>query len=636
MERVSHASGLRIFAAILILAGLSRCVFAQAGPAERGAHDAWVPFGNTTILAGVAGASTGPVERVWFDSASPAVELPNNSIYVRREEGEWTFLKSVSAPPRLPNALPLSKPTDARIILEHPLARARLYALGSQIYRSEDGGAHWTGLTRYRGFSILGDELRDLALNPLDPDDLLVASELGVWRSRDGGLSWANAGDGLPNFPALRILRFPQGVRGLAVETTDHRILEWVPGAAHGWRIAGTAALVEENRIPESVRSLGFSISAWDAHGAAVYAGRKDGTLLASLDGGESWRAYSQTGLKSVRSLHANPEDERMALAVVELDSGKLRLLRTLNGGAFWDDWTPLDAATETWDAAAPSFAQQTLFLVTGGVVHRYNVDFRAMSRPDRGAGFRVEGLPSRVLDLRLDPSGTLLFAIAESRGVFSVEAPGFPLDPLVRNVADLGSGPTAPGALLSIHSEPFARLRANGIDSAILGMRSGSTQIQLPYGITSSRVELSLEGAGGKTRTVAVPLRPVQPSIFLNPDGNPLVVHSANGLFMDENNPLTPGSRFQVMLTGLGTVSPEWPVGMAAPLTNPPVVLAAVEAFANGLRLPVLSATLAPGYAGIYLVEAELTMIMDEGIAELRIVVNGTATNPVAIHIAY
>lgn len=88
--------------------------------------------------------------------------------------------------------------------------------------------------------------------------------------------------------------------------------------------------------------------------------------------------------------------------------------------------------------------------------------------------------------------------------------------------------------------------------------------------------------------------------------------------------------------MTGLGAVSPDWPAGMAAPAENPPIVLAPMEAFVNGLRIPVLRATLAPGYAGIYLVELELPAVLDEGVAALQLLASGTASNRVPIHIAY
>ncbi|MCC6262294.1 MAG: hypothetical protein IT169_01860 [Bryobacterales bacterium] len=618
---------------VLLVAATPWCALAQNTLAAREGQDRWVPFGNTSILAGVAGEASGPVERVWFDGAAPAVQLPDGEIYRWMERRGWALIENATSPERPENRIVPRPRADARFTLAHPMARNVVYALGDQIYRSDDGGTHWTGLTRYRGISLLGESLADLALNPLDPEDLLVAGDLGIWRSRDSGLTWFHAGEGLPTFSATKILRFPEGARGFIVELRDGRTLEWVPGSVHGWKLLVPAF---EGSAPPAVRKLGLLVSAWDSTGAQIYVGRTDGALLSSADDGATWRAYTQPDLKAVRALYVNPDDERMAIAVADSDTGATLLLRTLNGGAFWDNWTPLGLNSRSWDAAAPGFAQDALFLVEGQTTYRFHVDFRSMSRPSSGLPFRLDGLPARAVDLRLDPSGTILYALAENRGVYSVEAPGVAAQPLVRNAADLGRAPATPGALLSVYGEPFRRLRANGADAVLLGKRPGSAQVQLPYGLVSDRVELAFEGNDNQIRTLALPLRPAQPSIFLHPDGNPFVLHPENGLFMDENNPIPPGSRFQVLLAGLGAVSPDWPSGMAAPLENPPAVVAHVEAFVNGLRIPVIKATLAPGYAGIYLVELELPGVMDEGLAELRIVAGGNASNPAGIHIAY
>lgn len=609
---------------------------AQNAAPPRAPVDGWIPFGNTSIMAGVAGEASGPVEHVWFERSQPAVQLPGGEIYRQTEQGSWTLLENAKVPPPPANARVPKPRVDARLTLAHPMARNVVYAMGDQLYRSDDGGVQWTGLTRYRNVSILGETLTDLALNPLDTEDLLLTSDLGVWRSRDGGLSWSNAGEGLPSFSARKILAFPEGTRGFEVELRDGRALEWVPGSVYGWKLLDTASPVLEMRIPAAVRSLGSAVSAWDWNGRQIYVGRADGVLLASSDAGATWREYSQPNLKAVRALYVDPADERVALAVAESDAGDTLLLRTLNGGSFWDDWTPLGLNSRKWDAAAPAFEQGAVFLASGVTLYRFNVDFRSMSRPASGLPFQREGLPAQAVDLRIDPSGTILFALAENRGVFSIDAPGSAAQTLVRNAADLGHGPATPGALLSIYGESFRRLRANGADAALLGERPGSAQVQLPYGLSSDRVDLAFETNAGQTRTVSLPLRPVQPSIFLQPDGNPFVLHPENGLFMDENNPISPGSRFQVMLAGLGAVTPDWPAGMAAPLKAPPAVVARVEAFVNGLRIPVLQATLAPGYAGIYVVEMELPGVMDEGLAELRIVAGGNASNPVGIRVAY
>ncbi|MCC7340060.1 MAG: hypothetical protein IT170_03155, partial [Bryobacterales bacterium] len=271
---------------VLLVAATPWCAPAQNATAVRDAQDRWVPFGNTTILAGVAGEASGPVERVWFEGPAPVAQLPDGEVYRWMERRGWTLVENATAPERPENLIVPRPRADARFTFAHPMARNVVYALGDQIYRSDDGGTQWTGLTRYRGISLVGDSLTDLALNPLDPLDLLVAGDLGIWRSRDGGLTWFHAGEGLPTFSATKILRFPEGTRGFEVELRDGRALEWVPGSVYGWKLLDPASPAIEAQIPAAVRRLGMRVSAWDSAGAQIYVGRTDGVLLSSTDRG--------------------------------------------------------------------------------------------------------------------------------------------------------------------------------------------------------------------------------------------------------------------------------------------------------------------------------------------------------------
>ena len=87
----------------------------------------------------------------------------------------------------------------------------RAYAVGESAYRSDDGGVNWANLTEYKGASLLGGRLSDLALSPKDPDEIAVASASGVWHSVDGGLSWTGLNQTLPNLPSGRLLGVPNG-----------------------------------------------------------------------------------------------------------------------------------------------------------------------------------------------------------------------------------------------------------------------------------------------------------------------------------------------------------------------------------------------------------------------------------------
>jgi uncharacterized protein (TIGR03437 family) len=102
----------------------------------------------------------------------------------------------------------------------------------------------------------------------------------------------------------------------------------------------------------------------------------------------------------------------------------------------------------------------------------------------------------------------------------------------------------------------------------------------------------------------------------------------------IDAGTPLHPGARVQVLATGLGKVTPEWPTNTPAPVDSPPSVVAPVTAFLDGSPIQVISATLAPTLIGNYLVELQIPQFVNRGASELRIVVNGEESNRVKLYL--
>jgi uncharacterized protein (TIGR03437 family) len=70
----------------------------------------------------------------------------------------------------------------------------------------------------------------------------------------------------------------------------------------------------------------------------------------------------------------------------------------------------------------------------------------------------------------------------------------------------------------------------------------------------------------------------------------------------------------------------------MQAPLEDPPAVVAPIKVFLDGTPLQVTSATLAPGYIGFYLVEAQLPAVTNAGTAELHLNADGQESNHVQV----
>jgi len=97
---------------------------------------------------------------------------------------------------------------------------------------------------------------------------------------------------------------------------------------------------------------------------------------------------------------------------------------------------------------------------------------------------------------------------------------------------------------------------------------------------------------------------------------------------------PARPGSRVQILATGLGRVDPAWPSGMPAPLEDPPRVLSPVRVMLDRTPIEAARATLAPGYVGFYLVEFVVPDIVNAGPAELYIEAGNARSNRTRIYL--
>jgi uncharacterized protein (TIGR03437 family) len=92
---------------------------------------------------------------------------------------------------------------------------------------------------------------------------------------------------------------------------------------------------------------------------------------------------------------------------------------------------------------------------------------------------------------------------------------------------------------------------------------------------------------------------------------------------------------RLQILATGLGRVTPDWPAGLPAPIENPPAVTSSVVVRLDGAALEVERATLAPGYIGFYLVEVRIPELINAGAATLEMEASGQPGNRVRLYAA-
>jgi uncharacterized protein (TIGR03437 family) len=250
-----------------------------------------------------------------------------------------------------------------------------------------------------------------------------------------------------------------------------------------------------------------------------------------------------------------------------------------------------------------------------------------------------LTGLPKApVVDVKLNDGGHQIYAAVEGYGVYATLAPHRLRDPRMVNAADFSARPAAPGTLLSFVGARVTSARAGTLDVPVLAAAETESQIQVPFGVTGTSLSLALMTAGANgvlmRRDVRMALQATSPAIFVDRDGTPMALDADRGLLLDAMTPARAGSRVQVLATGLGAVTPDWPTGLAAPLENAPRVNAPVKAYLDRVPVEVLRATLAPGYIGFYVVDIQVPDIVNNGPSEFYLEVGGQESGRVTLHL--
>src|SRR6266404_1948979 len=311
----------------------------------------WRHIGNSGLDLSIAGVATGPVDRVWYSSDGSKLYTRTGSgkVFQTEDFERWTAASDVAAPVAGSAAAP-GVPETGAVLRAVSGGSGRVYGFGKNAWRSDDGGSNWSNLTDYKGASIVGGTVADLAVSPKDPEELAMAGPHGVWRSADGGLSWSGLNQTLPNLPVARLLAVPGGGRGvrLGLGGSDAMEVEWAPGEKIAWRPADAFELRRDSTLRQALSArLKKTVMAAAALGSFVYAGDSEGRLWASADLGETWAQFGLIETGAVEAVFIDPKDPRVALAALRMPAApssiqakSAHILRTMNGGIFWDDIT--------------------------------------------------------------------------------------------------------------------------------------------------------------------------------------------------------------------------------------------------------------------------------------------------------
>jgi uncharacterized protein (TIGR03437 family) len=594
----------------------------------------WRKVGSYGVELSLAAPATGPVARVWFsaDGSQLFARTADGRTFVTFDNEAWAPAETAPDPPPVAAASAWRLPaSDARLV-ESPANSSRVYAVGQQLYRSEDGGESWINLTQYKSISVVGMGQQSLAVSPADPDQIVLANRFGVWRSTDGGLSWAGLNQSLPNLAVRRILGTPGGTTGTRIQTDGLGTLE-LPAGGSVWFPANDSRPSSESALKRQYSAiLHAEITAFDSAGSTVYAGSQDGRIWVSVDGGASFRLSHTETAGPVERIFADPTEPRVALAA--LGGQGPHVLRTTSSGSLWDDLSGNLPDVPAHGITAER-ASGAVYVATDQGVFFAQTDLENATVPAVNWVSLTTSLPAaRAMDVRLDPAGVQLYIALDGYGVYATAAPHRRQNLRLVSTADLTSRPAAPGGLVSVIGGRVNAAAGDNLNYPVLSASDTESQIQVPFEAVGPKVTLSLQTKAGSV-SLGLAVQPVSPAIFVGDDGVPMLYDADSGLPVDARNPAHSNGRLQILATGLGKVQPEWPTNVPAPLDNSPAVVASVRVYLDGQPLQVTRATLAPSYIGFYLIEAQLPSITNLGTSELYLTADGQESNRVQIVMA-
>jgi uncharacterized protein (TIGR03437 family) len=157
-----------------------------------------------------------------------------------------------------------------------------------------------------------------------------------------------------------------------------------------------------------------------------------------------------------------------------------------------------------------------------------------------------------------------------------------------------------------------------------------GQINAQVPWelaGRSTANVAVAVGNALSGTETVS--LAPVQPGIFSANSSGTGQGAILDGQFRlaDASNPVARGDVIQIYATGLGPVTPPARTGEATPGSPLTMLTTPVQCRIGGADAEIIFAGLAPGFVGLYQVNARVPASVTPGSAVNVVLSQGSVT---------
>ncbi len=289
----------------LVLAAISPEILRSQ---DRG--DSWTPGSMGLQASGIAALALDPNDpsTVWAGGTG-LVEAP---LFRSTDAGtSWSLTGGPGGP------------LFARLLAIDPENPATLYAADSDVYRSEDSGAHWTRSTPPTGINAL-------AVDPKSPGRVWVAGNGGLFHSEDGARTWGAASITQDVYSLLFDGRRPGTVYAGSYYDIEVGYYAYPVGGSIFVSVDGGATF---NKNTQNFTSSVTAIALDPLQDGVLYLGTQSTGVFRSADRGVNWEGspVSPPDFGSVISLVADPVRSGRLYATTDLG-----VFRTVDSAKTW------------------------------------------------------------------------------------------------------------------------------------------------------------------------------------------------------------------------------------------------------------------------------------------------------------
>ena len=272
-----------------------------------GTTDSWIyqslDNGATwTRLAQLGNVDNLVVDNLIVDEANPRTlyagvwqmdKLDGGGVYVSHDSGRtWAEIAEMDG--KSVRAL-TQAPSNPQILVAGAI---------SGVFRTEDGGAHWTQISPQGSGEV--HKVESIAIDPTDPRIIYAGTWHLPWKTTDGGATWHNIKDGLiddsdvfsiildPKFPSTVYLSACSGIYKSETAGEHFRKVQGIPSTARRTRV-----------LMQDPKNLNV-----------VYAGTTEG-LYKTQDGGTVWTRMTGPDV-IINDIYVDPANPQRVLLATD------------------------------------------------------------------------------------------------------------------------------------------------------------------------------------------------------------------------------------------------------------------------------------------------------------------------------